>query len=703
MLHRTWMVRSGTRILWACIALGGAVACSGDVAGPPGVLLVQALQPAASAPVSGAPGRPLPVTFRALDNGYRPMAGAQVRWTVTGTGSRLESAATVTDGDGIFTAVWVLGTRASEVQELRAEVTWPDRAGVIDLKAAAVPSEVAAISIAPDTTAVFFGTPRVLRVVATDPFGNRFAPTNVRFTSLDTTIVTIDSLGTLRSRDSGFAQVVVTAAGVAGTGVVRVVQTVSAIGVDHDTLRFASLHQIDTLKAWVVDDQGRTIRGLLPLVELEDSSVARVHAVAPLTVTALRNGTTIMHLQAENISRQVVILVLQEPASIEATVLSPAPIVTLPPGSLVPLQCRVLDAMGYAIATEPSVTVSGSGVLTASGCSDVRVQRSGLDTVRLSSAAAVLALPVAVAVPPAVSSPMGEFLQVDSLPPGEPWAPSMRRNSRGQFELYFAQGRGDGSGRDYEDLHRLVSEDGITFRYDGLVFQHDAKSCSLTGFGFENVAVVPRQDAAGWRMYVAAGQFDCYGWQVFSAVSTDERNWTLEQGVRLPDGQSAVPQLKIPPPYWPTGEGMVVDRLPSGGWRMLLGAYEHLNPYEDRFQIIEWDSPDQANWTYQGPVLSTRQMPAAGDGNVYSPTIRQVAPGLWRMIFTADNRPASGWRSGLWSAVSTDLENWQVEGRLLGSDTTQLYYASMVDDRVVFIRVDDGGVRRLAIATVLMP
>jgi hypothetical protein len=74
------------------------------------------------------------------------------------------------------------------------------------------------------------------------------------------------------------------------------------------------------------------------------------------------------------------------------------------------------------------------------------------------------------------------------------------------------------------------------------------------------------------------------------------------------------------------------------------------------------------------------------------------------MIFAGDNRWANGWRGRLWSAVSTDMENWQLEGQLIGSDATSLFYASVVGDRVVFIRQDDStGLRRLAIATVTMP
>jgi len=703
MLRGEWMARRGTQIMWASLVIGSAFGCKGDLAGPPATLIVQ-VQPAGDSVRSGAPGQPLPqaVTFRALDDGYRPVAGASVRWTVTGYGSRVDSAAAVTGPDGSFEAVWVLGTRASEVQRLRVDVSPPGRTAFSEVRAAGVPVEVASITIAPETTAVFLSSPRVLRAVATDPFGNRFVPTRARFASLDTAIVVVDSLGTVQGRQGGFATVAVAAGAAAGTGVVRVIQVVQSIGVDHDTLRFRSLRQIDSLKVWVVDDHGVRIRGLLPSVSLKDSSVARVRAAAPFTVTALRPGSTTLQLQADTVVRQVAIVVEQQPASIQATPAYPNPILTAPIGALVPLQCRVLDGNGYEIPVEATVTASGGGVLAGSRCSDVRVQRSGLDTLHLSSGTAAATLAVAVAVPPVVSSALGDFLQTDSLPQGEVWAPSARRNSRGQLEVYFGLVAGTDDYH-YEDLHRLVSDDGIGFRYDGVVLQHDPQACSLTGYGFENVAVVPRQDASGWRMYVAGGSFDCYGWQVFSAVSTDERNWTLESGVRLRDGSSVSQGGSIDAPYWPMGEGMTVDRLPSGAWRMIVGGYQHADPQEQKFQIVEWDSPDQLNWTYQGPVLTTQQMPPAGQGTVYGPNIRQVAPGLWRMIFAGDNRWESGWRGRLWSAVSTDLQSWQVEGQLMGSNSTNLRYPSLAGDQLVFLREDDGDVGRIAIATVSMP
>jgi hypothetical protein len=613
----------------------------------------------------------------------------------------------VTGADGSFSAVWVLGTRAYEAQRLRADVSLSGRAAFAQVRGVAVPVQVATLKLVADTTPVLAGTARQMQAYAVDPFGNRFVPRGLRYASLDTSIVTIDSLGMLRGTASGIGRVQVAVNALADTGSVRVIQILSAIKVDHDTLKFWALRQVDSLKVTLIDTQGLPIPGLLPTLSLTDTALASVRAGHPVTVTSAKNGSTTLLLQGGGVTKTVVIQVQQVPALIQASATYPTAIFAAALGTVVPLQCQVLDVKGFAIALDPTVTGSATGAVAGTHCSDVKVQHSGLDTVRLAAGGVVAAVPVVVALPPVVTGPaLGTLVDLSALPPGEAWAPSARRNSQGQLEVYFGYATYDWvSNQAHEDERRIVSNDnGITFADDGMVLKHDSTDCSLTGYGFENMVIVPRQEAAGWRMFVSAGSFVCYGWQVFSAVSTDEKTWTLEPGVRLGDG-SGPPVQAGPDPYWPTGEGMIVDQLPSGQWRMLLGAYEHLTPAEDKFQIMEWNSPDQINWTYGHTVVSTRQMPDAGAGTVYSPTIRQVAPGLYRMIFAGDNRFASGWRGKLWSAVSTDKENWQLEGQLMGSDVTSLFYASLVDDRLVFIREDDAnnGSPQLAIATVTMP
>jgi len=56
------------------------------------------------------------------------------------------------------------------------------------------------------------------------------------------------------------------------------------------------------------------------------------------------------------------------------------------------------------------------------------------------------------------------------------------------------------------------------------------------------------------------------------------------------------------------------------------------------------------------------------------------------MYFTGDNRRVSTTPvSALWTAVSTDKQTWQVEGQLLGAPGTNLYYATMVSDKLYFL------------------
>jgi hypothetical protein len=148
---------------------------------------------------------------------------------------------------------------------------------------------------------------------------------------------------------------------------------------------------------------------------------------------------------------------------------------------------------------------------------------------------------------------------------------------------------------------------------------------------------------------------------------------------------------------------MVIDQLPSGEWRAIVGSFQHDALDTTNWDITEWRSLDQLAWTYMGPVLSAGAMPPGWQAAVYSPTIRQVAPGLWRMLFTASGGSAPDGRSAIWSAVSTDRARWQVEGEVLGGVSSNLYYAALNDDQVIFIRQDDGGLMQLAIATVTMP
>lgn len=185
-------------------------------------------------------------------------------------------------------------------------------------------------------------------------------------------------------------------------------------------------------------------------------------------------------------------------------------------------------------------------------------------------------------------------------------------------------------------------------------------------------------------MFFAAGSNDCYGWQVFSAVSSDERTWTKESGVRLGNGGTLPPDAPVYAP-WPVGEGMVTDRLPDGSWRMIVSTFEHVAPSDAKWQILEWRSQDQMTWAPLRTLFSTRDLPPEGQRAAYSPAIREFASGVWRMVFTADDLNTGG-RSRLWSAVSTDLLNWQLEGEMVGAPGVNYLYSALVDDHLYTLR-----------------
>src|SRR2546423_1647932 len=194
------------------------VGCLGDPVGPRGVLVLRRLSPVDSVLV-GAPGRPLPIpiAFQAIDGAGRPVPAAAVKWTVVGTNGRVEQSSGATGAAGLLSAVWVLGTRATDAQGLGVRIEAGNHAAAATLSAIAKPVEVSSIVFRQDTTTVKLGVATGLTVQATDPFGNQFLPAATRFVSLDTTLCTVDSLGVVQARKRGFGRVVVRAGSAADT------------------------------------------------------------------------------------------------------------------------------------------------------------------------------------------------------------------------------------------------------------------------------------------------------------------------------------------------------------------------------------------------------------------------------------------------------------------------------------------------------
>lgn len=635
-----------------------------------------------------------------------------------GDSARVSVAEFAAGGTALPTPVVEYASGASAVVEIDSTglvvsrgngVTWiiaRSTSGAIDSSPVTVVQQPAAMVAAGDTLQFHaLGAELPLGALVVDRLGAPIVGLHLEYVMADTSIAGVTGDGRVIARRNGTTIAQISGVGESLSVVIHVEQIPVRVVLVTDTIRFVALGEPSTATGIAVDslDHPVVAAGVSNLTVLDTAVLAVLDSV---TVRSKQNGQTEIRFSVGGLPVKQQAVVTQVPETIIATFPDTLPIVSIDPDSLVPIQCEVQDRNGFAIPIEPSVDPSSSARWTGTTCHDLHGQHSGIDTLVLRAGAVTTSVPLALALRPVVSAPLGQFLAVDSLPVGaRPWAPTLLRNATGELELYVTGYVSDSTDPNHDrgHLHRLRSLDGgLTFQYEGIALQRDDSLCTLTGSGIENIAIVPRSDGPGWRMYYAAGSFGCYGWQVFSAVSVDRQSWTKEIGVRLSNGGAVPPDAPVTPP-WPVGEGMVVEPLEGIGWRMLVGGYRHLETPEDKFHIIEWRSTDQLTWTYVGPVLTTDDLPQAGQRSVYSPTIREFSPGLWRMIMTADNLRDPGGRSRLWSAVSTDKTHWVLEGELIGAEGTNLYYSTLVDELLVFLRADVGQPRRLASVTVAMP
>ncbi len=469
---------------------------------------------------------------------------------------------------------------------------------------------------------------------------------------------------------------------------------------NEDSIRFSALRDVAVLHVLAIDASGAAI----PMNELH--FISRDPRVASLNdqgvVRSAGNGSTRVVVSDKYGRRDSIgVGVRQVVDSLAVTQEWNGPIRSVPYDGHLGLTCRTFDALGNLISSTATAR-SLTGNVGGADCAALRVRASGFDTLSIDAGDYHASIPIAIAVQPFLTTPPGAPLAIDSLPAGiKPWAPTVRTNAQGQVELYFTgyvdapEAHNGFRGH----LHRLVSPDGAFFHYDGIAVAFADSVCDPQGNGIENIAIIPRADGPGYRMLFAAGGFDCYGWQVFSAVSTDERVWRREPGVRVSNGGTLPPDDPVPAPY-PAGEGMAIDRLPTGEWRMIAGTYAQVEPWEDKFQITEWRSSNQLDWSYQGPVLTTDQVGPLARRSVYSPSIQQIVPGIYRMFFTGDDLNTPGGRSRIFTAVSLDQRNWQVEGALVSDMRVDYFYSSLVGDLLAFIRQPVGGSRTLGVVRV---
>lgn len=472
---------------------------------------------------------------------------------------------------------------------------------------------------------------------------------------------------------------------------INVEQVAATIVGARGDMSFDALAARDSMQFTVYDSLGSVINDAVVEASTDDTAIATSDGT---TIIATGNGATLATFSSGPARLTVPILVAQRAAELSVDEsLFAAPRRAYLGETLDPAP-RAVDRLGSPMPSA-SVLVSPdtTSVVDTIAGARLRVVGSGWVDLRFSINAVVVTRRLRIYVAPELLEREASSVQLVGLPDTvNPWAPTLVEAPNGATRLYFAGYKpSPGDDVDRADLDYFESTDGQTFSYRGTALPHAPLVTDPYGWGIENIAITPRNDGPGYRMYFAGGS-TTLGWQVFSAVGNGVDPWAAEPGIRLPNDGGDHPE----------GEGMVVLPGAAGGYRMIGGSMVVTRVASGSWQIVEYESNDQMNWTFRREHIAQG---ADGPGTaraVYSPTIVQFGRGAYRMFYTGDNILVSPTPlSNMWSAVSFDLESWHGEGTFIVATSDNVMYASALGDRVAYLLSPCGGCRgRLAIASI---
>jgi len=290
-------------------------ACADESTGP-GILYVTAVGAATDTTWVGAPGEPIPggVSVRVKDPNGAPAAGASIIWDPIGRNAQIVSGSELSNAQGLATAVWLLGTDASEEQQLRVMVEWHHRTWQLTLRARAVPHVVAQLRVSVDSPAVLrVGDSLPIVVTAIDPFGNTFPAPPARLSLTDTTMGKVAGAVVIGGPRRGATELTVTSNYVSARIPLQVVQYVASIRPASDTLYFTSLNAQRPVQYVLRDDRGGIVSDTSATLAVGDTSVAQL---TDSGLKAVKPGITTLQLAVGSVRATTVVNVQQRVASL---------------------------------------------------------------------------------------------------------------------------------------------------------------------------------------------------------------------------------------------------------------------------------------------------------------------------------------------------------------------------------------------------
>ena len=356
----------------AAVLLGG-LACGEDATGPPPpppapppppppVATTLAVTPA-SVQLSSL-GDTARLSAEVRDQNGRAMPGAAVTWT-----SADPSVASV-DASGLVTAA-SNGTATVTAASGSASGT----------AAVSVEQSVASVSVEPDSAALLVGDTVRLSATAFDALGGEVAGAAFAWTSADTLVAVVDSVGLVSGVGPGEAEIAASSSGVAGRARLRVADlAATTISIAPDSVMLAALGDTVRLTAEVFDQAGRPLPGAAFAWTSGDTLVARVDSAG--LVTAAGGGSATITAASGEASATAAVTVRPPAPSV---VVSPSA-ATVGPGDTLRLAAEAFDGNGRRLdGVAFSWSSSDGSVATVDASGLVRGVAEGTATITASA------------------------------------------------------------------------------------------------------------------------------------------------------------------------------------------------------------------------------------------------------------------------------------------------------------------------------
>ena len=235
------------------------------------------------------------------------------------------------------------------------------------------PREVAAVRIDPtEASDILPGETHQLKAIATDSHGSELAGIRFVWKSADTSVATVDGVGTMLSHNVGSTEISASVNSVTGRAVVAVVTPVASLTVDP---RAPMVLPGRTIQLGVrgEDAAGQPIQARVISWTSSDESIATISSTGLLT--GLRPGNATATATVTRKSATAPILVL---APVAALHVAPGT-VTLHPQDTLQLTATITDSIGHPLEGRSVVwSVSNGNIATVSPSGLLRALRNGL-------------------------------------------------------------------------------------------------------------------------------------------------------------------------------------------------------------------------------------------------------------------------------------------------------------------------------------